>query len=350
MPKERSHGHPLGLHRVLDSEPRLPQSAKKLDASLPLYSNEILVDVECLNIDAASFVQMEKETDGDALKIGQIVLNNTQTIGKQQNRVTGSGGMLIGRVAAIGSCYGGSCKFQVGDPVATMVSLTLTPLYLTEILNVNLKSHQIQAKGHAILFESGIGAKLPTDIPQRVAMAAFDVAGAPATVNAMCKKGDSVLVIGAGGKAGLLSCVAARQKVGKTGRVYAVEPFATAARDLKSLKVCNSVWQIDATNPVEVAARVGRETRDKMMDVVTNVASVPNTELSSILSCRAKGKVLLFSMATSFTQATLGAEGVASQATLLLGNGYYPGHVAFVLSLLRRFPDLQRVFLNRYGR
>ncbi|MBI1862166.1 MAG: L-erythro-3,5-diaminohexanoate dehydrogenase [Deltaproteobacteria bacterium] len=347
---ERKGGHRWGLHRVLDKEPRLPQSALHLDNSLPIYSNEILIDVDCLNIDAASFVQMEKETGGDAGQIGRIVQGNSREIGKQQNKVTGSGGMLIGRVLVVGSRYKGPCRFKVGDSVATLVSLTLTPLLIEQIRSVDLKSHQIRVKGHAILFETGIAAKLPSDLPERVVMAAFDVAGAPATVYALCRKGQSVLVVGAGGKAGILSCVAARQKVGRTGRVYAVEPFEAAASDLRKLKVCDAVWQIDATNPVEVAARVAEVTRDKMVDVVTNVASVPNTELSSILSCRSRGKVLLFSMATSFTRAALGAEGIASEATLLFGNGYYPGHDAFVLKQLRRFPDLQSLFLSRYGR
>ena len=342
-------GHSWGLHRVIDQVVKLPQAAAKLDNSLPIYSSEILIEVDCLNIDAASFVQMENETDGDESRIAGIILQNTRSNGKQQNRVTGSGGMLIGKVKEIGRDYKGPCQFSVGDRIATMVSLTLTPLHLEEIISVNKRSHQVSVRGHAILFESGIAAKLPKDISERAAMAAFDVAGAPATVYALSRSGDSVLIIGGGGKAGILSCAAARRKVGRSGRVFAVESFASAANDLKKLGVCDAVWSLDATNPVAVSSRVASVTHDRMVDVVANVASVADTELSAILSCRAKGKVLLFSMATSFTKATLGAEGVASQATLILGNGYYPGHVRFVLNQLRKSSALLQLFHHRYG-
>ncbi len=347
--RERRGGHRLGLHRVLDKKFRLPQAAKCLDNSLPIFSNEILVQVDYLNIDAASFVQMEKTTGGNEKAIGRLVLENSRKFGKQQNQETGSGGMLIGRVVHVGSRYDGACSFKVGDSIATLVSLTLTPLHIDEILGVDRATHQIKIRGHAILFESGIAAKLPAGIPDRVAMAAFDVAGAPATVNAVARKGETVVVIGGGGKAGILSCVAARLRVGPRGRVYAVEPFERAAKDLMRLRVCDAVWRIDATDAVGVSARVERATCGKMADLVVNVASVADTELSAILSSGPRGTIILFSMATSFSRATLGAEGVASRATLLLGNGYFPGHDRFAIRLLRSSPALLRLFVKRYG-
>src|SRR3989338_2429427 len=121
MRERTAAGHPLGLLRVLDSEPRLPQAAKRLDNSLPIFSNEILIDVHCLNIDAASFVQMEKRSGGSEKRIASMVLQNTRQMGKQQDPVTQSGGMLVGRVAAIGSRSRGEYSFQVGDLVATLV-------------------------------------------------------------------------------------------------------------------------------------------------------------------------------------------------------------------------------------
>jgi L-erythro-3,5-diaminohexanoate dehydrogenase len=41
-------------------------------------------------------------------------------------------------------------------------------------------------------------------------------------------------------------------------------------------------------------------------------------------------------MATSFSAAALGAEGVAADVTMLVGNGYTPGHAALALDLYRR--------------
>lgn len=345
---EKNNGHPFGIHRVLDRKIQLPQAADKIDNSLPLYSNEILLEVEMLNIDAASFVQMEKETGKDPQRIGEIILQNCRTRGKQQNRETGSGGMLLGRVKEIGSRYQGPLKCKKGDRIATLISLTLTPLSLRKILDVNMQTHQVKVEGEAILFESSIAALLPKDIPENVALAVYDVAGAPATVNGLCKKGQTLVVIGAGGKAGILSCVAGRRKVGKTGKVIAIEPFARAVEDLRKLKVCDAILQIDATDPILVHSSVSEATRGKMGNIVINVASVPNTEMSAILSTKAKGKVVFFSMATSFTKVALGAEGVAANAELIFGNGYYPNHAAFSVELLRKHKPLRELFFKRY--
>lgn len=341
-------GHPFGIHRVLDAQVVLPQAAEKIDNSLPIFSNEILLSVEKLNIDAASFVQMENETGGDKKKIGQLIKKSCETRGKKHNRVTGSGGMLIGQVKQVGKDYRGPLKLKKGDRVATLVSLTLTPLHIEKIKSIDLKTHQVDVEGYAILFEKSIAAHLPKELPEAVSMAVFDVAGAPATVNSMVKPGQTVVIVGGGGKAGLLSCLAARKKVGRRGKVIAIEPSSRAAAALAKLKLCDSVLEIDASHPIAVHAEIEKITRGKMADLVVNVASVPNTEMGAILACKPEGQVLFFSMATSFTRVALGAEGVASSSRLIFGNGYYPNHAEFSIQLLLKHRPLRDLFLSRY--
>ncbi len=60
------------------------------------------------------------------------------------------------------------------------------------------------------------------------------------------------------------------------------------------------------------------------------------------------GTVIFFSMATNFTAAALGAEGVGKDATLLIGNGYVPGHAELALDLLRKNPKLRAHFEARF--
>ena len=349
MKERKGPASSFGLHRVLDEVPCLPQAAKRLDNSLPIYHNEISIEVEHLNIDAASFVQMEEEAGGDVDRIASIVLSNTQAHGKQQNRVTGSGGMLVGSILEIGSQYRGPLKAKKGDRIATLVSLTLTPLHLDHIIRVNKVNHQIEVKGHAILFESSIAATMPPDIRETVAMAAYDVCGAPAWAHALAKPGMNVVILGAGGKAGLLSCAAARDKMKRAGKIIAIEPMERALGDLKKLGACNDILQIDATNPVAVLEAVKKATRGKMADLVISVASVPNTENSALLSVNKKGKVVFFSMATSFAKVALGAEGIATSSQLLFGNGYYPNHATYTLDLLRKNKKLRAIFESRYA-
>lgn len=191
-------GCKYGTHRVMDIPLTLPQPAVKINNNMELYSNEILIDVQALNIDSASFTQIEEECHHDLGKIKQRILEIVNEKGKMQNPVTGSGGMLIGVVEAIGSDL--KIDLKVGDKIATLVSLSLTPLRIDEILDIKPAIDRVEIKGKAILFESGIYAKLPENLSENLALAALDVAGAPAQVSKMVKSGQSVLVLGGGRK------------------------------------------------------------------------------------------------------------------------------------------------------
>jgi L-erythro-3,5-diaminohexanoate dehydrogenase len=57
--------------------------------------------------------------------------------------------------------------------------------------------------------------------------------------------------------------------------------------------------------------------------------------------------VIFFSMATSFSSAALGAEGLAADVTMLVGNGYVPGHAEMALELLRTEPGVRALFERR---
>jgi L-erythro-3,5-diaminohexanoate dehydrogenase len=78
--------------------------------------------------------------------------------------------MLIGRVAAIGPNFEMKDKIQVGDKVASLVSLSLTPLKINKIKKVLLDKDQVEIEGQAILFSSGIYAKLPDDMDENLAL------------------------------------------------------------------------------------------------------------------------------------------------------------------------------------
>jgi L-erythro-3,5-diaminohexanoate dehydrogenase len=71
--------------------------------------------------------------------------------------------------------------------------------------------------------------------------------------------------------------------------------------------------------------------------------------MATVLSARDGGTAIFFSMATSFTAATLGAEGVGKDLTMIMGNGYVPGHADLTLELLRSEPKLREFFAARYG-
>ncbi len=341
-------GCPYGTHRVIEPKGLLPQPAWKINNGMELYDNEILINVISLNIDSASFTQIKGQAKKENRSIESIILETVDTRGKQHNPVTGSGGMLIGTVAAIGEALKDSTDLKIGDKIATLVSLSLTPLKIKEILRVREESDQVDIKGEAILFESGIYALLPKDMDERLALAVLDVAGAPAQTTRLVKEGDTVVVIGAGGKSGVLCLYEAKKRVGEKGKVIGIEYSEEGCKRITDTNLADEVIQGDATNPVDILEKIKQATAQKLADVVINCVNIPNTEMATILSTKDRGTVYFFSMATSFTAAALGAEGVGKDVDMLIGNGYAKGHSEIALNILRESKIIRELFEKIY--
>jgi len=387
----------LGLHRVADPSERLagvlPQAAWRLDPSPRLASDEVRVRVDRLNLDAASYRQLSNASDGDGAAIRSAVAEIIASRGKMHNPVTGSGGMLTGVVEEAGPAS--PLNLKPGDRIATLVSLTLTPLEIYDNLaRWDGLSEQVPCDGHAILFTRSIAAVLPDDLPVPLALSVMDVCGAPALTRRVVEawgraglgemsrrqsfgtpagispaphasqsetaaapptatathEGDNskkrstpvVAVIGAAGKSGSLSAAAAREA---GARVIGVVPTEAEAGLLRGASLVDEIVVADAREPVRLAELI--TARGGPADVTVVCVDVPGCEGGAILSTRQGGTVIFFSMATSFSAAALGAEGVAADVTMLVGNGYVPGHADYALDLIRRNKSVRQLFARR---
>jgi hypothetical protein len=325
----------LGVHRVVEPPGVLPQAAHRLDADPAIGPDEVRISVQRLNLDAASFRQLSERHGGDGAAVRAAVLDIVTTRGKMQNPVTGSGGMLIGVVDAVGP--ESPLGLTAGQRVATLVSLTLTPLAISdELADWDGRSEQVPAKGTAILFARSIAAVLPDDLPEEVSLAVLDVCGAPATTARVVRRtgARSVTVLGAAGKSGSLSLAAARSAGAEL--LTGVVRNAAEAAALHASGLADRVVVADATDPLVVAAAVGTPA-----DVTVVCVDVPGAEHGAVLATADGGTVVFFSMATSFPAAALGAEGMAADVTMLVGNGYTPGHAALALELYRSNPGVR---------
>ena len=249
----RPTGDAVGLHRVLEAPGQLPQAAGRLDTRRELWPDEVRVRVERLNLDAASFRQLSGKHDGDGDAVRAEVLDIVGTRGKMQNPVTGSGGMLVGTVEEVGD--DSPLGLAVGDKVATLVSLTLTPLVIEDgLARWDGCSEQVPTDGYAILFGRSIAARLPDDLPAPLSLAVMDVCGAPALTERHVGRYEQpvVVVIGGAGKSGSL-CLAAARRAGAR-RVLAVVPTEAEAAllgpDGPGAGLADEVLLCDARDPV----------------------------------------------------------------------------------------------------
>ncbi|WP_199854046.1 zinc-binding alcohol dehydrogenase [Plantactinospora sp. BB1] len=323
----------------------LPQAAYRLDARGEISADEVRVRVERLNLDAASFRQLSEKHGGDGAAVRAEVLEIIRERGKMQNPVTGSGGMLVGTVDEVGP--ESPLPVKPGDRVATLVSLTLTPLAVTDDLaGWDGRSEQVPCAGHAILFARSIVAVLPDDLDPGLSLAVFDVCGAPA-LTARTVRGypaPRVAVLGGAGKSGSLALAAARQA--GAARTVGVVPVPAERDRLVAAGLADEVALADARDPVALAAAVTGALGGPA-DVTVVCVDVPGCEHGAILATADGGTVVFFSMATSFASAALGAEGLAADVTMLIGNGYLPGHAEYALSLLRTVPGVRALFTDR---
>jgi L-erythro-3,5-diaminohexanoate dehydrogenase len=390
---DRVSGSPLGLHRVLDPPGVLPQAAWRLDRSPVIWPDEVLVRVQRLNLDAASFRQLKEASGGDPAKLKAAVLEIVASRGKMHNPVTGSGGMLTGTVAEAGPSS--PLGLKPGDQIATLVSLSLTPLEITDgLARWDGQSEQVPCQGHAVLFGRSIAAPLPDDLPATLALAVLDVCGAPALTSRVVAQAVSrlagedrapvVAILGAAGKSGSLAAAAARRA--GAGHIIGVVPDQAEASLLAattttarpgvlagagheaagpgheaagaghqvsgaghlaggSAGLADEVVVTDARDPVALAAAVSAA--GGPADVTVVCVDVPGCEGGAILATADGGTVIFFSMATSFTAAALGAEGAAADVTMLVGNGFVPGHARLALDLIRAEPGVRALFERR---
>jgi L-erythro-3,5-diaminohexanoate dehydrogenase len=347
---ERHPVSPVGLHRVLEPSGVLPQAAWKLDPSPELHPGEVRVRVQRLNLDAASFRQLSDKHGGDGDRVREEVLEIVRTRGKMHNPVTGSGGMLVGVVDELGP-DSHHHELAVGDLVTTLVSLTLTPLHISDDLRAwDGRSEQVPCEGHAILFDRTIIAKVPHDLPGPLAMAVMDVCGAPALTARVVRRyvaegrAPAVAVVGGAGKSGSLSLAAAR--AAGAARTVGVVPVEREADLLRRVGLADVVALADARDPVGLSDAVS-SALGAPADVTVVCVDVPGCEHGAILGTADGGTVIFFSMATSFATAALGAEGLAADITMLIGNGFTPGHADLAFDLLRTDAGVATLFTER---
>jgi L-erythro-3,5-diaminohexanoate dehydrogenase len=326
----------------------LPQQADILDTSLPLWEHELLVDVHTLNIDAASFRQIRESTGDNEEKVAETIRSVVERRGKMHNPVTGSGGMLIGTLKAQGPAYRGPIRAALGDRVATLVSLTLTPLRLRAIKKVHLHSDQVDVEGEAILFESGIGARLDGTLPERLALAVLDVAGAPAQMERLVRPHMTVGVLGTG-KSGILCLAQARRSLKGTGKLIALDASPAGLEAAQRLGFADETAIVDARDPLGVHRTVDQLTRGLFCDLVVNTVNVTGTEMATVLAAREGGRAYFFNMANNFQAVALGAEGLGRDVECLIGVGYAPGHADTALNLVKTEPGLRAYLEERFG-
>jgi L-erythro-3,5-diaminohexanoate dehydrogenase len=329
----------LGTKRVLEPLGALPQAARRLDATLPLQPYEIELDVSTLCVDSTSFRQLVESNDRDPARVSRAILRIVTERGKLHNPVTGSGGILTGTVRAVGETY--PDPPPIGLRIVTMASLTLTPLQLDTVGELDCDSPHVAVSGTSYLPSGLPWIAYPDDVSSDAALAALDVCNSASQTRSLIDDDTSTVLVLGGGHAGLLALAAARDMLPTGSRVVLMDADERICERARALNLCDAVIRVDLRNALEALQRL-EDSEMPRADLTVVVVNAADCEAASILLTADHGTVLFFSMATSFTKASLGADGLASSARMILGSGHAPDRGAYALDLIRRNQQLQR--------
>jgi L-erythro-3,5-diaminohexanoate dehydrogenase len=180
----------------------------------------------------------------------------------------------------------------------------------------------------------------PDDLPFAAALAALDVCNAASQTRSLIDSDTRTVLVLGGGHAGLLALAAARDSLSSPARLVLADADPHACERATRLELCDLALHVDLRNAIEALQRL-EDADVPRADVTVVVVNASDCEAAAILLTADHGTVLFFSMATSFTKAALGSDGLASTARMLVGSGHAPDHGAYALDLLRSRAQLQ---------
>jgi L-erythro-3,5-diaminohexanoate dehydrogenase len=256
--------------------------------------------------------------------------------GKMHNPETDSGGIALGTVTAVGERYGSPP--EEGQRIVTLASLTLTPLRLDSVTRVDPDDPQVEVEGTAYVCDRSAWGPVPDDLPLSTVIAVYDVYGAGSLTRTLAPASGTICVLGAG-HGGKLALAAARDSM-DGGTVVAVDVDEAAVARVSELGLCDIGVTADLRDPLAAVEAV-REAGAPPADLTVVVVNATGCEPTAILLTAESGTVLFFSMATNFSTAALTADGMASGARMLVGNGFTPDVGAYALGLVRRSAALR---------
>lgn len=338
----------FGIGRSMEPAHSLPQQAWRIDNTTELRPDELLIDVKIVSINLVSFNEIWDETGDNDTLLCQRVMEIIQERGKLHNPVTNTGGMLYGKVAQMGSEYPNLYGLAPGDEIISLASLSITPLKLDRILCVDYACAQLTVEGRAILYASSPVVKRPPDIPLQVVISAMDEAGVSACTHRIVEPGQSVLVLGAGGRSGLLCGYAARDKMKSSGRLVGIVRNENHRQLLERYGVYDEVLALDATDIEGFCS--GRESAvAQQFDVVINCINSVNTEIAALVAVKPRGILYFATLGCDYKFTGLTAEGIGKQVHIIPYAGFMEGHAEYTLGLLRRFPQMQKAIQQQFG-
>lgn len=328
-----------GARRVLGAE-TLPVLAWKLDNRKDIQSNELLLKVTDILIEAASFKQICSESRNDPEEIKDKIATLASARGKLHNPYTDTGGLIAGVVERVGDKFFNQ-KVKAGDKILVVISTAMIPLSIDKIKEIDFVFGSIKVEGHCILLNNYSVIEQPAGIPLNLFMMAYEESSSYYHTSRLSQGKRDFLVIGTNNViTAVLYGAAIRQAVGAEGRISVLLchlPFSESVANKKiraQLKrVFDHAYYMDLAAPLKCSESLIQK-HPGLFDLTVNCADARGTEAINVLLTKEKGTVFLSNMVNNYNIALYMTEGVGKELNILCASGYAKNYDWFMRMFL----------------
>lgn len=328
----------FGIDRVLEPQHVLSTSAWKVDNNRTLRPNEIRVSIRKIHIESTSFKQICIEANNDPKKIKDRIQDIVIRRGKLHNPVTDTGGVLYGVVEEIGPQYNNKRNLAVGDEIICNASLAAIPLYISRITKIDMAFTQIDAEGHAILFEEFPIVKPPKGISINLLLYTFDESGTLFAVSQAAAGKSRFLVVGNNLLTNTLFGYVVRKAAGPNAEIVCLFDnksdiiFRGKSIDELLKKTFTSIHYGNILRPIECLDRLDAE---GYYDMTINCADIPGAETVNILAAHYGGTVFFANLINNYNIALYITESISRHLNIKSAEGFLEDYEDFDIAIVK---------------
>ena len=338
----------FGINRVIEPENTVPVTAWKLDSSREISPWEIRLTIDRIHVEWDSFQQICTSCGYDDSKVKARILDIVDKRGKLHNPYTGSGGIVMGTIDAVGSEARALCTHKPGDKVYCVTALMAVPLHIDNIKEIDYKNCQFTAEGYAICFRPEHLFPVETEVKSNYTMIAIDEAGNFYKTYKLANeiKPGKVTMLARDLFTPLIFTEAIKKVMGNNVTITVIidetllpDISIDAIAELMATDI-SQVYLVDETTPIDTynsLLSANPEIADQ--DLVIVGEDIRGAETLAVLLVRNNGNLFFSSIRSNYCQGVFVAETMGKPVRTNYFDQYAQGNQEFTMSIVKALAD-----------
>lgn len=327
-----------GLERVVAPAHVFPASAWQLNNSRTLKNGEMRISIRRIHIEGTSFRQIKQEANNDECEIKEKIKDIVNKRGKLHNPVTDTGGLLFGVIEEIAPDYDNVKNFKVGEEVICNTSLAGTPLYISNIKNIDSIYSQIEAEGYAIMLPGVPVIRKPQELPIDLLLFTFNESGTIYRVGKEAVGKKRFAVVGNNPLMNILFGYTIRKSAGPEAEIYCIldENALMSVKGGRIDELMNYIFtEVAYQNLLRPVECLKHFNDYNQMDMSVNCADIPGAETVNVMGTKSGGTVIFANFISNYNIALYITEAIARDLKIRCADGYLEQYDEFDFEIVK---------------